>query len=35
MICVPLEQLEGVDVDDNTKQAIGDWLYWIEQGYHF
>ncbi len=35
MICVPLEQIEGIDVDKNTKQAIGDWLYWIEQGYCF
>jgi hypothetical protein len=35
MICVPLKQLECIDVDENTKQAIGDWLYWIEQGYHF
>jgi hypothetical protein len=35
VICIPLEQLEGIDVDENTKQAISDWIYWIEQGYHF
>lgn len=28
---VPLEQLESVDVDDDTKQAIGDWHYWLER----
>ena len=32
---VPLEQLEGVDVDDDTKQAIEDWHYWTDQGYGF
>lgn len=32
---VPLSQLEGVDVDDSTEEAIADWRYWIDQGYGF
>ncbi len=35
MICVPLEQLDGIDVDDKTNQAISDWVYWVAQGYCF
>jgi len=30
---VPLSQLESVDVDEVTKQAIEDWHYWVNQGY--
>jgi len=30
---VPLIQLEGVDVDEDTKKAIEDWRYWVNQGY--
>lgn len=30
---VPLSMLEGIDVDDQTRQAIEDWRYWIGQGY--
>ena len=30
---VPLAQLEGVDVDDQTREAINDWHYWVERGY--
>jgi len=29
----PLAQLEGVDVDDQTREAIDDWHYWVERGY--
>ncbi len=35
MLCVPLKQLKGVDVDDTTKQALNDWVYWNSQGYFF
>ena len=28
---VPLKQLESLDVDDETKQAIEDWYYWLER----
>jgi hypothetical protein len=30
---VPLSQLEGIDVGDETKEAIEDWHYWIGRGY--
>jgi|SRR5579864_9500718 len=30
---VPLGQLEGVQVDEETEQAIGDWHYWADQGH--
>ena len=32
-LCVPLSQLKGVKVDEETQEAIEDWLYWVEQGY--
>ncbi len=32
-LAVPLSQLEPVDVDEQTRQAIEDWHYWIRQGY--
>jgi hypothetical protein len=28
-----LAQLEGVAVDEQTRQAIEDWQYWVGQGY--
>lgn len=28
---VPLNQLEPLDVNDETKQAIEDWHYWLER----
>jgi hypothetical protein len=30
---VPLAQLEAVAVDEQTRQAIEDWHYWVAQGY--
>ncbi len=30
---LPLAQLEGVSVDEETAEAIGDWYYWMNQGY--
>src|SRR5690348_15495252 len=33
LLAVPLSQLAGVDVDDGTEQAIGDWHTWIDRGY--
>ncbi len=30
---VPLMQLEGLQVDEETQQAIGDWHYWVNRGY--
>jgi len=32
-LAVPLSQLEGVDVDDATQEAIEDWHYWVAMGY--
>ena len=32
-LAVPLMQLEGIDVDEETQQAIEDWHYWVNQGY--
>ncbi len=32
-LAVPLMQLEGVQVDEETQQAIEDWRYWVKQGY--
>jgi hypothetical protein len=28
-----LAQLEAVDVDDQTREVINDWHYWVERGY--
>ena len=33
MLAVPLIQLVGVDVDQETAQAIQDWHTWVERGY--
>ena len=30
---VPLMQLDGIDEDENTQQAMEDWQYWVDQGY--
>jgi hypothetical protein len=30
---VPLSQLEGIEVDENTEEAILDWHYWISRGH--
>ena len=32
---VPLYQLEPIDVDESTRQAIEDWQYWVARGYEF
>ena len=32
-LAVPLAQLEGVAVDDQTRQVIEDWQYRVAQGY--
>jgi len=26
-------QLQGIDVDEETQQAIEDWHYWVDRGY--
>jgi hypothetical protein len=34
-MAVPLSQLATVNVDRSTADAIGDWHYWVAQGYCF
>jgi Calcium binding len=34
-LAVPLSQLASIDVDQSTADAIGDWHYWVAQGYLF
>lgn len=34
-LAVPLDQLKGVKVDKETKEAIEDWHYWQEMGYEY
>ncbi len=34
-LAVPLAQMEAVGVDDQTRQAIEDWRYWVDRGYEF
>ncbi len=35
-LAVPLSQLEAAShVDEQTRQAVEDWHYWVEQGYEF
>jgi hypothetical protein len=33
LLAIPLIQLEGIQVDEQTQQAIEDWHYWVERGY--
>jgi hypothetical protein len=32
-LAVPLSQLEGLIVDEETRQAIEDWHYWVARGH--
>jgi len=32
-MAVPLSQLDAIDPDESTDEAIGDWHYWVSQGY--
>jgi len=34
-VAVPLSQLVAIDADESTLEAIGDWHYWLAQGYCF
>ena len=34
-VAVPLSQLIAIDADQSTTEAIGDWYYWLAQGYCF
>lgn len=32
-MAVPLSQLAAIDPEESTEEAIGDWHYWVAQGY--
>jgi hypothetical protein len=32
---VPLAQLEPIDADEETEEAVADWHYWVQMGYQF
>jgi hypothetical protein len=34
-LAIPLSQLEVIQGDGETKQAVEDWHYWVEMGYEF
>lgn len=34
-VAVPLSQLLAIDPYESTREAIGDWQYWLAQGYCF
>jgi Calcium binding len=34
-LAVPLSQLAAMDAGESTTEAIGDWHYWVAQGYCF
>jgi Calcium binding len=34
-LAVPLSQLEPLAADPATRQAVGDWHYWVARGYEF
>jgi hypothetical protein len=34
-LAVPLAQLQPIDADESTTEAVGDWHYWVGQGYQF
>jgi hypothetical protein len=32
-IAIPLAQLQPLSKDQDTREAVGDWLYWVDWGY--
>ncbi|MEM8641008.1 MAG: calcium-binding protein [Cyanobacteria bacterium P01_G01_bin.54] len=34
-LAIPLDQLEALDADAGTREAIEDWQYWVDRGYEF
>jgi hypothetical protein len=34
-LAVPLAQLEVIEADDQTREAVEDWHYWVGMGYEF
>ena len=34
-LAVPLSQLEVIHANEQTEEAVEDWLYWVKMGYQF
>ena len=34
-LAVPLSQIKPTDADDETREAVADWHYWVSKGYEF
>ena len=34
-LAVPLSQLQVIRADEQTKEAVEDWHYWVNRGYQF
>ena len=34
-LAIPLSQLEGIEVDEETQGGVEDWHYWVNRGYRF
>jgi hypothetical protein len=34
-LAVPLSQIKPIDSNNDTRQAIEDWHYWVNRGYEF
>jgi calcium binding protein len=34
-LAIPLMQLEVIHGDDQTREAVEDWHYWVNRGYEF
>lgn len=32
-LAIPLAQLQPIDTDEQTMEAVADWHYWVAQGY--
>jgi hypothetical protein len=35
IMAIPLAQIKPLDADEESVEAIGDWHYWVKQGYSF
>ncbi|MBW4650148.1 MAG: calcium-binding protein [Kastovskya adunca ATA6-11-RM4] len=33
MFSVRLSEIEGVEADSETQEAVADWHYWVNRGY--
>lgn len=35
LLAIPLSQIQGFQVPEQTQEAIDDWSYWVQRGYQF